>query len=70
MPRAKKIETKTVTVKQVRSPIRRPAVQRQHLISLGLNKMNRISVLQDTPSVRGLIEKVKHMVQIIEQEVK
>ncbi len=51
----KKTEAKTVTVEQIGSPIRRPAVQRQTLIGLGLNKMHRTRTLEDTPSVRGMI---------------
>ncbi len=57
---------KTVTVKQVASPQRRPADQRQTLIGLGLNKMHRTSTLTDTPSVRGMIAKVAHLVQVVE----
>ena len=58
---------KTIVVKQVGSPIRRPAVQRQILIGLGLNKMHRTRELEDTPSIRGMVAKVPHMVQIIEE---
>ena len=54
----------TVTVKQIGSPIGRTADQRQTLIGLGLNKMNRVSTLEDTPSVRGMIRKVHHLVQV------
>ncbi len=54
----------TVTVTQVRSPIGRPADQRRTLIGLGLNKINRTSVLEDTPAVRGMIDKVKHLVRV------
>jgi large subunit ribosomal protein L30 len=57
---------KTVTVKQVASPQRRPADQRQTLIGLGLNKMHKTSTLTDTPSVRGMIAKVQHLVQVVE----
>jgi large subunit ribosomal protein L30 len=57
---------KTITVKQVGSPIRRPKIQREHLKALGLGKMNRERTLQDTPCVRGLIHKVRHMVIIVE----
>ena len=56
-----------IYVKQIRSPIRRPDVQRKTLIGLGLNKMNKISELNDTPSVRGMINKIPHLVQIIEK---
>jgi large subunit ribosomal protein L30 len=57
---------KTVTVKQVASPQRRPADQRQTLIGLGLNKMHRTSTLADSPAVRGMIAKVAHLVQVVE----
>ena len=56
-----------IYVKQIRSPIRRPDVQRKILKGLGLNKMNKISELKDTPSIRGMINKIKHLVQIIER---
>tara|TARA_B100001057_G_scaffold347240_1_gene348544 strand:+ start:381 stop:563 length:183 start_codon:yes stop_codon:yes gene_type:complete len=56
-----------IYVKQIRSPIRRPDVQRKILIGLGLNKMNKISELNDTPSIRGMINKINHLVQIIEK---
>lgn len=58
---------KTITVKQIGSPIRRPADQRATLIGLGLNKMNRVRTLEDTPSVRGMIAKVAHLVTIVEE---
>lgn len=57
---------KTITIRQIGSPIRRPKVQRDTLIGLGLNKMNRTRVLQDTPSVRGMVAKVAHLVRIEE----
>ena len=56
-----------IYVKQIRSPIRRPDVQRKILKGLGLNKMNKISELNDTPSIRGMINKIPHLVQIIEK---
>ena len=59
---------KTIVVKQIGSPIRRPAKQRQTLIGLGLNKMHRTRELEYTPSVRGMINKIPHMVQIIEEK--
>jgi large subunit ribosomal protein L30 len=59
---------KTIVVKQIGSPIRRPAKQRETLIGLGLNKMHRTRELEDTPSVRGMINKIPHMVQIIEEK--
>ena len=60
----KKVADKTVTVEQIGSPIRRDASQRQTLIGLGLNKIRRRSTLQDTPAVRGMVEKVKHLVRV------
>ena len=59
---------KTIVVKQVGSPIRRPAKQHATLIGLGLNKMNRTKELEDTPSVRGMVNSVSHMVEIIEEK--
>ncbi len=58
---------KTLKVKQTGSPIRRPQDQRATLIGLGLNKMGKVRELEDTPSVRGMIRKVSHMVEIIEE---
>ncbi len=58
---------KTIVVKQIGSPIRRPKDQRATLIGLGLNKMHRTRELPDTPSVRGMVSKVSHMVTIIEE---
>lgn len=63
---AKAPATKTVTVEQYASPQRRPADQRATLVGLGLNKMNRRSTLADTPSVRGMIAKVAHLVRVVE----
>ena len=57
---------KTITVEQIGSPIRREAKQRQTLIGLKLNKLHRTSTLEDTPSVRGMIEKVKHLVRVVD----
>jgi large subunit ribosomal protein L30 len=59
---------KTIVVKQIGSPIRRPEKQRRTLIGLGLNKMNRTRELEDTPSVRGMVNKISHMVEIIEEK--
>lgn len=55
---------RTLTVTQVRSPIGRPKDQRQTLIGLGLNKINRRRTLEDTPAVRGMINKVSHLVRV------
>ena len=57
---------KTIKVRQTGSPIRRPQDQRATLVGLGLNKIGRTSELEDTPSVRGMIRKVSHMVEVIE----
>jgi large subunit ribosomal protein L30 len=57
---------KTVTVEQVGSPSRRPAAQRQTLIGLGLNKLHRRRTLEDTPAVRGMIDKVRHLVRVVD----
>jgi large subunit ribosomal protein L30 len=59
-------DRKTVTVEQTGSPIRREASQRATLVGLGLNKMHRRSTLTDTPSVRGMIAKVKHLVRVVD----
>ncbi|MBD2748746.1 50S ribosomal protein L30 [Microvirga sp. BT688] len=56
----------TVTVEQIGSPIRRESKQRQTLIGLKLNKLHRTSTLEDTPAIRGMIEKVKHLVRVVD----
>ena len=58
---------KTIVVKQIASPSRRPDVQRRTLIGLGLNKINRTRELEDTPSVRGMVNAIPHLVRIIEE---
>ncbi len=58
---------KTIVVKQIGSPIRRPAVQRQTLIGLGLNKMHKTRELEDTPAIRGMVAKIAHLVEIVEE---
>ena len=58
---------KTIVIKQGGSPIRRPAKQRETLIGLGLNKMHKTRELEDTPSIRGMVNKVSHMVEIVEE---
>lgn len=58
---------KTIVVKQIGSPIRRPQDQRATLVGLGLNKMHKTRELEDTPSVRGMVNKIPHLVQIIEE---
>lgn len=66
MADAKKTTGKTITIKQIGSPIRRPDKQRQMLIGLGLNKMHKVVTRQDTAEVRGAIAKLPHMVQIVD----
>ena len=56
----------TVTVRQTASPIRRKKDQRATLAGLGLNKVGGTSTLEDTPSVRGMIAKVSHMIEVVD----
>jgi large subunit ribosomal protein L30 len=53
-----------IKIKQTGSPIRRVASQRATLIGLGLNKMHKVSELEDSPEVQGMIRKVRHMVEV------
>jgi large subunit ribosomal protein L30 len=57
---------KTITVEQIASPARRDERQAATLMGLGLNKLRRQRTLEDTPEVRGMLVKVRHMVRIIE----
>ncbi|HTS39617.1 MAG TPA: 50S ribosomal protein L30 [Xanthobacteraceae bacterium] len=57
---------KKITVQQTGSPHRRHHIQRETLIGLGLNKIGRTRDLPDTPMTRGMIEKVKHIVRVVE----
>ena len=56
----------TVIVTQTKSPIGREGSQKKTLIGLGLNKIGRTRELEDTPSVGGMIEKVKHLIKVDE----
>lgn len=58
-------ETKKIKLIQTGSPIGRNEVQRRILIGLGLNKLHRERVLEDTPAIRGMITKVAHLVKIV-----
>ena len=58
---------KTLVVKQIGSPIRRPQNQRAILVGLGLNKMHKTRELEDTPAVRGMVRKVPHLVESVEE---
>ncbi len=53
-----------IKVTQIGSPIGRRSDQRETLVGLGLNKLRRSRVLEDTPSVRGMIDKVRHLVKV------
>ena len=55
-----------VTVRQTGSPIRRTKDQRATLSGLGLNRVGRVATLEDTPSVRGMIAKVAHLIEVVE----
>ena len=54
-----------IKVRQTGSPIRRTKDQRATLAGLGLNKIGRVSTLEDTPSVRGMIAKVQHLLEVV-----
>ena len=56
----------TIKIKQTGSPIRRTQDQRATLKGLGLNKMHRVSELEDSPEVQGMIRKVRHMVAVVD----
>ena len=58
-------EKKTLTVKLVRSPIGTRTSHRATVVGLGLRRMNSTSVLEDTPSVRGMINKIAYLVQVL-----
>ena len=59
--------TKTIKIKQVGSPIRRRHDQRETLVGLGLNRVGRVTEVTDTPSARGMIAKVAHLVRVVEE---
>jgi large subunit ribosomal protein L30 len=59
---------KTIKVKQIGSPIRRRADQRQTLVGLGLNRIGRVAEMPDTPQTRGMIAKVAHLIRVVEGE--
>ena len=64
--RKRKASKQIVRITQIGSPIRRQKDQRATLVGLGLNKMHKTRELEDTPSVRGMIDKVKHLVRVEE----
>ena len=57
---------KTIKVEQIGSPIRRHHSQRETLVGLKLNKIGRTAELQDSPEVRGMIHKVRHLVRVVD----
>ncbi|MEH3145003.1 MAG: 50S ribosomal protein L30 [Methylobacterium frigidaeris] len=57
---------KTLRVQQIGSPIRREHSQRETLVGLKLNKLHRVATLPDTPTVRGMIAKVHHLVRVLD----
>ena len=57
---------KTIKVEQTGSPIRRRHDQRETLMGLGLNRVGRVAELPDTPSTRGMIAKVAHLVRVVD----
>ena len=59
---------KTITVEQIASPVRRPKDQRATLVGLGLNKIRKQSTLKDTPEVRGMINKIPHLVRVVSEQ--
>jgi large subunit ribosomal protein L30 len=61
-----KAKGKTIKVTQIGSPTGRPQIQQATLIGLGLNKRHRSRVLEDTPAVRGMITKVRHLIRVEE----
>ncbi|MBX9861928.1 MAG: 50S ribosomal protein L30 [Hyphomicrobium sp.] len=61
---------KTITVEQYASANRRPEIQTQTLKGLGLNKLHRRRVLEDTPDVRGMINKIPHLVRVVDEKGK
>lgn len=66
-PEAAVVAKKTIVVMQTKSAARRPAVQTATLKGLGLNKIRRTRELEDTPSIRGMVHAVRHMVVIVEE---
>jgi len=59
---------KMITIEQIASPLRRDGRQRETLIGLGLNKLHRRRTLEDTPAVRGMINKIQHLVRVVDEK--
>ncbi len=62
--------SKKITVEQFASANRRPGIQTETLIGLGLNKLHKRRVLEDTPAVRGMINSIPHLVRIVDEKAK
>jgi large subunit ribosomal protein L30 len=60
--------SKKITIEQTGSALRRSPNQKKTLVGLGLNKMHKVRVLEDTSSIRGMIKKVNHLVKIVNEE--
>ncbi len=56
----------SIRIKQVRSQINRPAVQKKTLVALGLRKLNQVVEHNDTPQMRGMIKRVAHLLEVEE----
>ena len=59
-------KSKVIKIRQVRSPIGRPRAQREVLKSLGLRRVSQVVERADTPAVRGMVDKIPHLVEIVE----
>ncbi|MBL8586103.1 MAG: 50S ribosomal protein L30 [Bradyrhizobiaceae bacterium] len=59
---------KRIRIEQTGSPMRRRHDQRETLIGLGLNRIGRVAELEDTPSTRGMIDKVRHLIRVIGEQ--
>ena len=62
--------SKSIKIKQIGSAIRRHHTQRETLIGLGLNRIGRVAEVPDTPQIRGMIAKVKHLLEVVEAQAK
>jgi large subunit ribosomal protein L30 len=59
---------KKIKVKQIASSVRRKPYQKKNLVGLGLNKLHKTVELDDTPSIRGMINKVSHLVEVLSED--
>lgn len=56
----------TIKIKQIKSRIGAPADQKRTLLSLGLHKISQVVEVEDNPSIRGMIRKVRHLITVVE----